>query len=41
MTGTILQANKGLDEAITAKGSFFFRMMQKDTSFVDITALKL
>lgn len=43
MTGTILQANKGLDEAITAKGSSFFSppMMQKDTSFVDITALKL
>lgn len=24
MTGTILQANKGLDEAITAKDFFFF-----------------
>lgn len=27
MTGTILQANKGLDEAITAK-DFFFSMMR-------------
>lgn len=29
MTGTILQANKGLDEAITAKVYFFPPMMQK------------
>lgn len=37
MTGTILQANKGLDEAITA---LFFSMTQEDRSFVNITALK-
>lgn len=37
MTGTILQANKGLDEAITVQ-DFFQRCL--DTSFIDICALK-
>lgn len=35
MTGTILQANKGLDEAITARGFF-----SDDVSSVHIFALK-